>query len=128
MLIAPVVSGVDGFVCMHEGSEANKRRPEETAVADKRRIGLLNIIQYVLAGVAVGAALAWNQYLVVPLVLSVAALPYAGDVPSRIWSGKVVRRDSKRFLKLPDGSRRWCGGKDSPSRREVEKGGLKRMT
>lgn len=76
MLIAPVVSGVDGFVCMHE-SKDNKRRSEETAVADQRRIGLLDIIQYVLAGVTVGAALAWNQYLLVPLVLSVAALPYA---------------------------------------------------
>ncbi|MCA1957628.1 MAG: hypothetical protein LDL14_03750 [Nitrospira sp.] len=46
-------------------------------MADKRQIGLLGIIQYVLVGVAVVATLAWNQYLVVPLVLSVAALPYA---------------------------------------------------
>lgn len=77
MLIGQVASGVDGFVCMHGGSDDGKRRPEETAVADKRQIGLLDSIQYVLVGVAVVAALAWNQYLVVPLVLSVAALPYA---------------------------------------------------
>lgn len=119
MLIAPVVSGGDGFVCMHEGSGDNKRRPEETAVADKRRIGLLNIIQYVLAGVAVGAALAWNQYLVVPLVLGVAALPYAvwraiqdleregalkgrQDIPQVArWEPKVVRRQG--FSESSDG-------------------------
>ncbi|MCP9473156.1 MAG: hypothetical protein NNA30_10535 [Nitrospira sp.] len=79
-------------------------------MADKRRIGLLDIIQYVLAGVAVGAALAWNRYLVVPLVLSVAALPYAvwraiqdleregsskgrQEIPQGAgWKPKVVRR------------------------------------
>ncbi|MFN3680881.1 MAG: hypothetical protein ACK4VP_02400 [Nitrospira sp.] len=79
-------------------------------MADQRRIGLLNGIQYVLAGVAVGAALAWNQYLVVPLVLSVAALPYAvwcaiqdlereggsnarQDIPQVArWKPKVMRR------------------------------------
>lgn len=46
-------------------------------MAGKHRVGLLNGIQYVLVVVLVVAALAWNEYLVIPLVMSIVALPYA---------------------------------------------------
>ncbi|MCP9443197.1 MAG: hypothetical protein NNA20_11450 [Nitrospira sp.] len=42
-----------------------------------QRIGLLEVIQYILAIVLVVAAVDWNQYLVLPLVASVVAMPYA---------------------------------------------------
>ncbi|CUQ65606.1 hypothetical protein [Candidatus Nitrospira inopinata] len=49
-------------------------------MSQSQRIGLLEIIQYVLAIVLVVAAVAWNQYLVPVLVACVVATPYA------IWS------------------------------------------
>lgn len=46
-------------------------------MSQRQRIGLLEIIQYVLAVVLVFAAVAWNQYLVPVLVACVIAIPYA---------------------------------------------------
>ncbi|MCP9468867.1 MAG: hypothetical protein NNA31_02585 [Nitrospira sp.] len=84
-------------------------------MSQRQRIGLLEIIQYVLAVVLVFAAVAWNQYLVPLLVACVIAVPYA------IWSRL---QDIERGSAPPRQERSAVSGKEvirrqHPSKRSV---------
>lgn len=56
---------------------SGEKKSGEKTMSQVQRIGLLEVIQYVLAVVLVVAVFAWNQYLIPPLVASVLAIPYA---------------------------------------------------
>lgn len=81
-------------------------------MSQRQRIGLLEIIQYVLAVVLAFAAVAWNQYLVPILVACVIAMPYA------IWS-RV--QDIEQGSAPPRQERLAVSGKEAIRRRHASK-------
>jgi hypothetical protein len=83
-------------------------------MGQRQRIGLLEIIQYVLAILLVVSAVAWNQYLVPVLVACVIAMPYAmwcrlqdieqGSAPPRQEQAAVSEKETIRRRRVSKGS------------------------
>ncbi|MCS6897243.1 MAG: hypothetical protein NZM29_04655 [Nitrospira sp.] len=62
---------------MNGDKRNSNKRSEGKSMTRGQRIELLEVIQYVLAIVLIVGAVSWTKYLVPPLVISVAAIPYA---------------------------------------------------